>query len=229
MSVRHPVLVLLVAVLAAVGLAAAGCAAPGETAAPQGKARDRSGVIIETPTNPSGYRGIVVKNNPYRMPDVTLTDTSGRSFNLRRDTDKPVTLLFFGYTNCPDICPTTVASVASALRQMDPQARDRIQFILITTDPKRDTPKVLREYLDRFDSSFVGLTGPMPKIKQVANPLDVSITGTRQQGADGGYTVGHTGQVFAFESDGKARLLWTPGTPVGDLRHDFAQLVRSDT
>lgn len=216
------------AVLVAAGLVAAGCAAPGSEPTAGGQKTNPAGVVIETPKNPSGYRGIVAKNDPYRMPDVTLTDTSGRPFNLRRDTDKPVTLVFFGYTNCPDICGPTVASVASALRQMDPQARNKIQFVFITTDPKRDTPQVLREYLDHFNSSFVGLTGPMPKIKRVAKPLRVSITG-KQQGADGGYTVGHTGQLFAFQPDGKARLLWTPGTPVGDLRHDFAQLARSVT
>lgn len=214
--------VLPAAALAA-ALAASGCAASGE-AQPH---VTRSGVIISTPKNTSGYRGTVF-DNAYTMPDVTLTATTGKPFNLRSDTRKPVTLLFFGYTNCPDICPTTLASVASALRQLEPQTRAKIQMSLVTTDPQRDTPRVLRDYLDRFNSSFIGLTGPMGKIKQAAAPLDVSITGTRKQ-PSGGYTVGHSGQLFAFNRADQARLLWTPGTPVGDLRHDLTKLVKTVT
>lgn len=225
MSVRRCV---PVAVLSALGLVAAACAPSGGQTASDGQGTNPAGVVIETPSNSSGYRGTVFGQDPYRMPDVTLTDTSGQPFNLRADTDAPVTLVFFGYTECPDICGPTVASVASALRQIEPPVRDKIEFVFITTDPQRDSPEVLREYLDRFNSSFVGLTGPMSKIKKAADPLNVSITG-KQDGSGGDYTVGHTGQVFAFESDDKARVLWTPGTPVGDLRHDFARLVRSAT
>lgn len=215
-----------VAVLMVLGLVAAACAPSGGGTAENGEEKNPAGVIIETPENTSGYRGTAFNDDPYRMPDVTLTDTSGQPFSLRADTDAPVTLVFFGYTECPDICGPTVASVASALRQMDPPARRNIEFVFITTDPERDSPEVLREYLDRFNASFVGLTGPIAKIKKAARPLNVSITGKQQTSGDD-YTVGHTGQVFAFEPDDKARVLWTPGTPVDDLRHDFARLVQS--
>lgn len=210
-------------VVLAVALGASGCATSGQSQT----TTKRSGVIISTPKNTSGYRGTVF-DDPYTMPDVTLTDTADRPFNLRSDTDKPVTLLFFGYTNCPDICTTTVAGVASALRQMNPQTRDKVEFVFITTDPRRDTRDAIRGYLDRFNDSFVGLRAPLAKIKATGRPLDVSITGTTAQ-ADGGYTVGHTGQVFAFNPRGKARVLWTPGTPVGDLRHDLTRLVNVNT
>ena len=186
---------------------------------------NQSGVTINAPSPSTGYRGFVLDGR-YTEPDVTLTDTSGRSFNLETDTRKPITLVFFGYTHCPDVCPTTLADVTSALRRVPPDTRDKVQFVFVTTDPNRDTPEVLREYLGRFDDSYIGLTGSLDTIKQAARHLGVALTGTTKL-PGGGYEVEHGSQVIAFGGDGRARLLWLEGTTVGDYKHDIARLART--
>lgn len=203
--------------------AAAGCAAPGGSAAGPGKRTGPGGLVIRESKPAHGFRGTYL-DPPLPLPDGVFTDTTGRPFALARDARWPVTLVFFGYTNCPDVCPTVVADVAAALRRMPARLRDRIGFVMITTDPERDTPKALRAYLDRFDESFVGLTGPMPVIKAAADRLKVVIESPDPR-PDGGYTTDHGSHVTGFGPDHRGRVFWTPGTPVGDLRHDYARLL----
>jgi protein SCO1/2 len=152
-----------------------------------------------------------------------LTDTSGRPYNLATTPSKPVTLLFFGYTHCPDVCIAVLSDVALALQRMASGDRDHIQLIFITTDPARDKEKQIRNYLDRFNPSFVGLTGPMSTIKRAASEVGVDIEGKKKL-PSGGYEVGHSAQVIGF-SRNSGVVIWTPGTPVGALKHDFALLV----
>jgi protein SCO1 len=165
-------------------------------------------------------------DEPYDVPATALTDTDGEPFSLTEDTEEPLTLVFFGYTHCPDVCNTVLADVAAALRRMDPAARSKIQLVFLTTDPARDTPRVIREYLDRFEPAFVGLTGPLPVIERVAAALGVPLTGMRKL-PGGGYEVGHGAQVIGFTSDDAGRLVWTHPTPVRDLRHDFGKLAQA--
>lgn len=206
--------VVTAAVTAAVFALVAGCAAGGG-----------SGVTINAPSPSTGYRGVIL-DEPYTQPDVTLTDTSGNPFDLDADMRAPITLVFFGYTHCPDVCPTTIADVTAALRRVPPEVRDDVQFVVITTDPGRDTPEVLREYLDRFDDSYIGLTGQIDTIKQAARHLGVALTGKNKL-PGGGYEVGHGSQVIVFGDDGRARLLWLAGTTVGDYKHDLTRLART--
>jgi protein SCO1 len=179
--------------------------------------------IVSESEDPSGYRGAYL-TDPYRMPDQTLTDTSGRDFNLRTSPSKPVVLMFFGYTHCPDVCVSTLADVALALNQMEPHRREQVQMILVTTDPARDTGPVMRKYLDRIDPTFIGLTGRPGTIKTVADRLGVSIEGEEKL-PGGGYDVVHSAQVIGFDKMRNGVVVWTPGTPVGDLRHDIELLV----
>lgn len=206
--------------LAAVALAglisAAGCAAPTEDHSMHG------GAAVYTTANPHGFRGAYL-DDPYHKPNVTLTDTAGQPFALATDMNKPVTLVVFVYSSCPDICPTVLADLAAALRRADPAVRARTDVLVITTDPARDTPSVLRDYLDRFDPSFVGLTGSLVDIKKAANALGVALEVNRLP--SGGYEIGHGAQVIGFGPDGTAHLVWMPGTPVGDLRHDIEGLA----
>lgn len=207
-------------VVVILGLAVTGCAS--STAGPDNPA----GVRIHTTVDPQGFRGAVLPQ-PYTKPALTFTDTAGKRYAFATATaGKPVTLVFFGYTYCPDVCNTVLAGVASALRRMDAGLRDRIQVVFITTDPERDSPPVIREYLDRFDPSFIGLTAPLPQIEQAAKSLGVYLTRpTNVRG--GGYEVGHGAQVIGFGPDGRAHLIWMPETPVGDLRHDFTKLAKA--
>jgi cytochrome oxidase Cu insertion factor (SCO1/SenC/PrrC family) len=104
------------------------------------------------------YRGGLV-TPPLPKPNVVLTDTAGARFDLRSKTQGHVTLLFFGYTHCPDICPVHMAYLASALKKLPASSAEQFRVVFVTTDPTRDTPKALRAWLDHFDKHFIGLTG----------------------------------------------------------------------
>jgi protein SCO1/2 len=174
--------------------------------------------------DPGGYHGGTSVPEPYRLPDKILTDTAGRPYNIMTSPSKPVLLLFFGYSHCPDVCNTVLADVASALNRMNPAARDQIQMVFITTDPARDTPAVVRSYLGRFDPTFVGLTGQLATIKAIASRVGVDIEGMRKL-SSGGYEVGHSAQVIGFDRQRKGVVFWTPQTPIADLKYDFGLLV----
>ncbi len=164
--------------------------------------------------------GAVELTEPYTMPPATFTDSEGQPFDLRTGTDKPVVIVFFGYTSCPDICKTTMSDLASALNRVTPETRAKVQVLLITVDPARDTPAVLKSYLARFDPSFIGLTAPLPQTQKVAAAMGVVIDGTTKT-PDGGYDVTHSSQVIGFDSARKGRLVWTQGTSIGDFKDDF--------
>jgi protein SCO1/2 len=185
-------------------------------AAPSGPSGQRN-------ADPGGYSGGSSLPQPYAMPEISLTDTSGRPYNLATTPSKPVTLLFFGYTHCPDICVAVLSDIALAMQRLSAADRDQIQFIFVTTDPARDKEKQIRRYLDRFNPSFVGLTGPLFMIKRAATQVGVDIEGVEKL-PSGGYEVGHSAQVIGF-SRNSGVVLWTPGTPISALKHDFALLV----
>jgi protein SCO1 len=209
-----------IGLLLALGLALTGCASP--AAEPDNPA----GVRVSTTRDPSGLRGAVLAQ-PYPKPALTFTDTAGRPFPFVAATaGKPVTLVFFGYTYCPDVCNQVLADVAVALRRLEPGLRPKVGLVFITTDPARDSPAVIREYLDRFDKSFVGLTGSLRSIETAARTLGVQLTGQSKL-PGGGYEVGHGAQVIGFGPDGKAHVVWTQGTSIGDLKHDFGKLADS--
>jgi protein SCO1/2 len=205
-------------VLAAVVLA--GCSGGGE-AAPAGGSE--VAVNHGDSSLDDGYHGAAL-SEPYDVPAVDLTDTSGAAFDLVSDTTEPVTLVFFGYTNCPDICNLVMADIASAMTRLDDDVAEQVQMLFVTTDPARDSPAAIREYLDRFDPSFEGLTGPLRRIESAARPLGVLIEGTKKL-ESGGYEVGHGSQVLGIGADDKAHVVWTQGTPVGDLASDITTLV----
>lgn len=205
----------LVAATAALALVGAGCAAPADEAPAD---------IRVLSTQSGDYRGIVL-DQPYTLPDLTFTDTDGEPFNLAEDTTGPVTLVFFGYASCPDVCGIVLANIAAALRGLPEAQRRKVEVVFITTDPARDTPEVIRDYLDRFDPGFTGLTAPMPTIEEAALALGVPLTGMERL-PSGGYEVGHGAQVVGFDQNREGRYMWPEDTPVADLRHDLDLLTR---
>lgn len=180
---------------------------------------------VVTPVGSGGspYQGAYL-DTPYQLPQATLTGTDGKDFDLRTGSDKPVLVLYFGYTNCPDICLGQLTDIATALNRVDADVREKIQVIFITVDPDRDTPEVIRDYLARIDPDFVGLTAPLPTVKAVGAAMGVVVEGTTPTGD--GYDVTHSDQVIAFDSGRLGRLVWTQGTSIGTLRSDFTQFVR---
>ena len=143
--------------------------------------------MARTDPDPAGFSGGTSLPQPYELPAVTLTDTSGNSYN-------PVTSPSAGgaavlrLQPLPDVCVTVLADVAQALNRMEASDRDQIQMIFITTDPARDKPWVIASYLERFDPTFIGLTGD-PAIKAAAGRVGVDIEGMRKL-PSGGYEVG---------------------------------------
>jgi protein SCO1/2 len=164
---------------------------------------------------------------PYRMPGVTLTATNGAPFNLVRDTVYPVTLVFFGYTNCPDVCPLVMSDLTSTYLHLPAALRSQTQVLFITTDPARDDLATLRRYLDRYDSDFVGLTGKLKDIVAAGTAMGVAIEGKRRL-PNGGYDVGHGAQVVGFAGH-SAPVIWTGSTigNVGDMVSDISRLAGS--
>ena len=213
-----PVRLALASLAVPVALLLAGCAGRGVDAAGPTVA----GVVTQ---ESSPYAGAVELTSPYAEPQERFTDTTGEPFDFAADTRAPITLVFFGYTSCPDVCNTVLADAAMALRRVDPAVRAQTQLVFVTTDPERDEPAVIREYLDRFDPSFVGLTAPLPTIERVAESLGVALTGTNAL-PGGGYEVGHSAQLIAFGADGRGQLVWAPDRiDVGALKNDLTRFA----
>ncbi len=217
------VLVRTAAVVAAGLLLATGCGGSDDKDASPGGAP----VQIVSSGPPSKYRGTEL-DRTIAKPDLTLTDTSGQAYDFKAATAGKVTLLYFGYTHCPDVCPTTMADLAKALTKLTPEERAAVNVVFVTTDPERDTGPALREWLDAIDPSFVGLTGPFEQIQAAARSVGVAVEPPKV-GADGMVTSTHGTQVIAFSPDNVARVLYLAsvglqpdGTPVGVTADDFA-------
>ncbi|HUF29784.1 MAG TPA: SCO family protein, partial [Gemmatimonadaceae bacterium] len=136
-----------------------------------------------------------------------------------------LTLLFFGYTHCPDVCPVHMTNIAAAMRTFSWARRDSIRVVFVTTDPERDTPDRLRSWLGSIDSSFVGLRGTQAAIDSAQRGLGLP-EAMRLPGAHAGdYQVGHAGQVLAVFADGRARFAYPFGTRQAEFAHDLPKLV----
>ena len=161
---------------------------------------------------------------PFEVSSTPLTDTSGTPYSLTADTDKPLTIVFFGYVHCPDICQTVMASLASAMTRLDDRDRERVDVVFVTTDPARDTEDALRQYLDHLDPTFIGLTGDLDTIVSVAKPLGVGVT----QGdklPSGGYEVTHGTTITGIDADDQGTIYWSDDTSSADFAADIHTLL----
>lgn len=174
----------------------------------------------------TGYRGVRL-DRPLPKPDVVLTDTDGEPYALREETEGAVTLLFFGYTNCPDVCPAQMANLAAVYDGLSPGVRDRVEVVFVTADPERDGPERIREWLDGFHESFVGLRGPPAKVDSLQRSLGLQpgVPTDDRTGVAGAYAVEHSSAVLAFTPDDTARLAYPFGTRQRDWAHDLPRLA----
>ncbi|MFJ9951452.1 SCO family protein [Kitasatospora sp. NPDC091207] len=173
----------------------------------------------------SPYQGTVLGKN-FDKPDLQLTDTAGQPYDLRQKTTGRSTLLFFGYTSCPDVCPTTMGDIGVAMTKLSPEERQKVDVVFVSTDPQRDTPQVLRTWLDSMGKDFIGLTGDLAKVKAAAKSLGILIEDPVVN-ADGTVTSTHGAQVLAFlPSDDKAHVLYLSGTEEKTYEHDLPLLAR---
>jgi protein SCO1 len=161
-----------------------------------------------------------VLDNPYQVPETTLTDTEGKPFSLAGDTDKRLTLVFFGFTNCPDICHTVMGALASAMTRLDDADREQVDVVFVTTDPARDTEQVLRDYLDHLDPSFIGLTGEVDTIVEVGKALAIGVD-TQDPG-------GHTTTTMAIDSGDESPVYWGEETSAAQYASDIHSLLEEE-
>jgi len=170
------------------------------------------------------FRGGIV-TPPLPKPRFVLTDTSGARFDFWNRTQGSVTLLFFGYTNCPDQCPMHMANIGVALKKLPPGLADQVKLVFVTTDPARDTPAELRRWLDSFDKHFVGLTGNEAALE--AAQKAAGVPAARKTGAAGGdYAVAHANFVVAYTKDNLAHVIYPGGVGKDDWTHDLPLLIK---
>ena len=180
----------------------------------------------------SSMRGDVL-DPPIALPASAgpFTSTAGGSTTLGQLQTGKLLLVFFGYTHCPDVCPTTMADVGQALRESNADVRAATEVAFVTSDPVRDTPSVMHEWLSNFDTGlpnkFVGLTATNALIDNTAKKVGVPLEPPVKQ-KNGTWTVDHGAQLLAFQN-GQAHVLWLSGTTVADYKHDLTQLVEQQS
>jgi protein SCO1/2 len=167
-------------------------------------------------------------DQPYSAPTVELTDTDGAPYSLAEDTDKPMTLVFFGYTHCPDLCPMVMNNVAAGLNRLDDGDREQVDLVFVTTDPKNDDEATLRAYLDGYGEGFIGLTGDLDDIVAAGDPLHLYVSdGKKLPG--GGYDLGgHSTYVLGIDEKAEAVVVWNQETSAVEFANDIHTLLSED-
>ncbi|MDQ6935731.1 MAG: SCO family protein [Actinomycetota bacterium] len=170
-----------------------------------------------------GFHGALL-DRQYVVPDQSLADTGGKRFSMRHDAGHPLSVVFFGYTHCPDTCRIVMGTIASAYARLQPSTQRHVQVLFVSTDPVRDTLPVLRAYLRHFNRAFVGLRAPLPEVIKLARPMAIFVAKGRTL-PGGGYDVDHSIAVLAVR-DGRVPLVWTADTTPADMADDLNRLLK---
>jgi protein SCO1/2 len=175
---------------------------------------------------PAGYQwtGASIRP-PLSKPSFTLTDDHNIQYNFQAQTAGKVTLLYFGYTHCPNLCPENMAMLAFAFKDLPSAVRDKIAVIFVTTDPTRDTPAVLAAWLGKFNASFVGLTGSLVQVSLAQAIARVSLASPIPAATGSGYLVNHAAQIIVYTPDNVAHLEFFEGMRASGVAHDLDRLV----
>ena len=176
----------------------------------------------------TSQQAATVLDQPFPKPRLVLTDTHGKRYDLRKETAGRPTLLYFGYTHCPDICPLTMNNIAVAKKALPTAEQAKLRVVFVTTDPKRDTPAELGKWLKGIDPEFIGLTGDFTAIQAGARTLGISIEPTSKD--KNGKTVSvHGTQVIAFSprTDG-GYVLYGQEATVDDYTKDLPELIKGE-
>lgn len=164
---------------------------------------------------------------PLAKPEFTLTDQQGNPFDFRRDTAGKVTLLYFGYTHCPDICPENMSLLAFALKRLPSGVRSRIAVVFVTTDPARDTAAALASWLGNFNAGFIGLTGDKAQVDLAQAQARVSLASPEPATPGSNYAVDHAAQIICYTPDNQAHVVFFQGMTNAGVAHDLERLVTS--
>ncbi len=182
-----------------------------------------------------------------KRPSFTLRDLAGNRYDFAAETRGRPTLMYFGYTNCPDECPTALADIATALRQAPSEIKEDVKVVMVTTDPKRDTPPVLREWLAKFRSDFIALTGTPAEVDAAQRAAGIQVAkaagpiptlpgkpnehphkeGTAPHTHTGplGYGVEHANVIFAYSADDTLPVVYPGGVTPADIAADLPRLA----
>ncbi len=195
----------------------------------------------------SSFHGVEPPGEPPARPTFVLRDTAGNRYDFAEQTSGRPTLLYFGYTNCPDECPTAMADIAGALRTAAPGVRGKTRVVFVTTDPARDTPSVLRTWLDGFSSDYVGLVGTQAEVDAAQRAVGIppaaqggpipTLAGRPNEHVDSpgttphthsgplGYGVQHANVIFAFDAADRLPVFYPGGTRPSDIAADLPLLA----
>jgi protein SCO1 len=170
-------------------------------------------------------KAATVLDPPFTKPDLVLTDTQGKSYDLRKETAGHPTLIYFGYTNCPDVCPLTMNNIAVAKKQLSKADQDKLRVVFVTTDPARDTPAALGKWLKGIDPQVVGLSGDFTAVQAAARTLGISVEAPHKD-KNGKIVSTHGTQVVAFspKTDG-GYLLYGESATVDDYTKDLPKII----
>jgi protein SCO1/2 len=161
------------------------------------------------------------------LPRLVLERAPGTPYDLAAESKGKLTFVFFGYTNCPDVCPLHMANLAAALKTLPEDTRRRVRVVFVTTDPARDTPVRLSAWLAQFDSSFVGVSGTPASLEAAQLGLGMPLAARDSQVPDtGGYTISHGAHLWAFTPDDSAHVVYPMGIQRDDLAADIPPLLR---
>ena len=174
---------------------------------------------------PASFRGTTYVE-PYPVaPGIDLTRSDGSGFRLG-ELRGDVVLLFFGYTSCPDVCPTTLAELKLALSKLKEDDAARIKVLFVTVDPVRDTPARVQEYVDHFNPAFIGLSGSQADLEKVWQAYGIYRENVQQASA-ASYVVDHTARVTLIDQQGNMRVSFGFDTPVDDIVHDLELILKN--
>lgn len=167
------------------------------------------------------YQGSLV-NPPFQAADFQLIDQNGQPFRLS-DQHGKVVLVFFGFTNCPDVCPLTMAKFKQVEAQLGNRNQD-VRYVFITVDPGRDSPERIGQFLSRFDPSFIGLSGNLSQLENVWKAYGVYTT-AQEVSTTGNDTVSHSDQVYVIDKKGNLRLTYSSDTGAQSMAQDVGYLL----
>ena len=174
------------------------------------------------PQDPTKFKGTIMPA-AIPAPDFALTNVAGETVHLSDFAGK-IVLLYFGYSFCPDVCPTTLSDLSLVQRKLD-DGGEKIQVLMVSVDPERDTPDKLAEFVQHFHPTFIGLSGSKEEIDAAAEGYGVFYE--KHEGTEAtGYLIDHTARVFVIEPDGSYRLSFGFGTPVEDMSADLSLILK---
>jgi protein SCO1 len=213
---RKPRLLAAAAAAALIAVTASGCAS--SSAATQSGGSAPGLVLINT----SKYKGNII--SPVVKPSGTLTADDGKSYDIKAETKGVVTLLYFGYTHCPNLCPLTMSNTAVAIRELPQADQSKVRVLFVSVDPYRDTLARLRSWLGNYNSAFIGLRGTLKQVQTFEQQTGLPIGPVFSDGA-GQVQLDHATEMFAYSTDNVAHEAFFPSTPPAAIANDLKLLI----